>query len=512
MFEREIVVFENRLRAALRRELDRHYGSIGTIERELGHGDGFLRKLANGDWPLSVTRLSEASLALGIDPETFFTRALGIGDDPIAALELHETTKPNRSLRAIAAATRRLDTDAAGSWIDATTPTLWLPGAVDDERKALEALSISEHRRRLRNKRSLRHVSFVDPYLAYLDQQRLNEPVRPAAAFEVLATHVVPNLATEPRQRLELQCRALGGLAMCHLFHYRIGEAAFLMLRAMRVAERHRLTRTACWLLYRCASVLRDQTERRAALAAVNRASALAIEVDDRRMMNLLLLERGRFLAMLEDEEHGSELIGLACDRLDHDEWDAARVAGHHTLALQWSRIGRLEEAVHHLGRAAELTPPTPFAQSRVAWALAIVHYRLGDPKTATRMMEQATAAFRRSAPSAEAASVQPLDEALALVDQLYLSSLTGRTDVRPTIAVALTRAIEPLRRETPVARYLRAATRRLLEPSFDTRAAAELAIAAHTKALGTANMCCANEPLPPPHRLVTSRAVAGLR
>ncbi|MEM8961744.1 MAG: hypothetical protein AAGD38_09710 [Acidobacteriota bacterium] len=299
-----------RLQLGLRRELDRRHGQIGAIEARIGRSPVYLRRLAGGQWQPTVDALFEAVLGLGLDPSSFLEHSLDLTPKPEAILlTLEADADGDSELRAIERALRAIELGESHTETPAANIKVLDSAACQREIAALEALSRSEQRRRLRTKKALRRAVFIERLIDHLDEARHDAPAQAAALARPLLGITLARSEDPPERLLELACRGLGMLGAAYRQLNELPRAARMLRAGLELAERRGYDLERAHLLRRVAVVLESHREYERGLAILREAGEIYHDYGDRAGFAAVSVSRGLLLSRLEQYERANRVL-----------------------------------------------------------------------------------------------------------------------------------------------------------------------------------------------------------
>jgi hypothetical protein len=253
------------------------------MERELGRRPGYLAKICQNIEAATLDSLLEILERLGIDSDPFFHRALDLPPRPEMALDRLAQRLPRGSVNS-RRRLRRLERrfiQMANELPAANPPPLsgrptagWEPllGQV-------AACRWPKERRRLLRSARFHHPSFLDAYLSRLEQRGDDPPYELASTTFFLLLNILPGLPADPeRQALLCRCLGLWGMCQTRVGRTRVGISA--MRRALQMARRENYDPCCAELLRHGATVLEEHSEEQEALALLDEAQLLSMDLD----------------------------------------------------------------------------------------------------------------------------------------------------------------------------------------------------------------------------------------
>ncbi|MEM8931789.1 MAG: hypothetical protein AAGE94_11485, partial [Acidobacteriota bacterium] len=196
----------DRLRAALRAELQKNFGRIREIEVALGRSEGYLSRFCRGETSIPVDMLLRSLELLNTDLGQFFNQALGVAPDTGAFLAEIAAKTPDKALAHLQKTTLQLSVEADG--VDGASGIFDSPWDARPHKttqlvEAMLACNGIEQRRRLRTAKRYRKLAFAEAYLTALDDLRYENPKESVKQVEVVACDLVPEIDGDwPLERL----------------------------------------------------------------------------------------------------------------------------------------------------------------------------------------------------------------------------------------------------------------------------------------------------------------------
>ncbi len=314
------------------------------VEQRQGWSRGYVAKLRKTGWNVSLLKLLQLVEGLEIPAGVFFGRVFDARTDPVGCL---------RAIERQAAEQPALEALAKATWkLEHSTPLI---GSKVPPRKArLEDLtrsSRSDQRKRLRCTQKYQTLEFMQQYLAYLDRLRYERPKTAAWIAEAVATEIVELVVADQRERLELQCLALGVYASAKRLLGEFTPAARAIGLGLELARRHELEASRAALLLRGAYVLQDHCEYDLALELLQKAqiiySDLALEHD----VSKVLVDRGNMFVQKGSYRRAQLVFERALDTLPLTDEGMCRwrLAAYHGIAVASRHLGQLNKAEAYL-------------------------------------------------------------------------------------------------------------------------------------------------------------------
>ncbi|MEM1179755.1 MAG: hypothetical protein AAGM22_15520, partial [Acidobacteriota bacterium] len=234
----------DRLRGALRAELNRHYGRIGEIEQGLGRAEGYLSKYCRGELSIPVDVFLKSLELLDIEPGPFFAGSLGAPPDASFYLAQVMATEKDKGLAALEeAAARAADFEPEGSELPFEPPPDMPPG-VAQLVEEMQGCTPIEQRRRLRSTKKYRTTHFARAYLKSLVGLAYSDPRLAWRQAEVVGVELVPQIGDLcPSEKLELTLRSVMAWAFARRMTDAFEQSAAAVHFAISLCRRGRLDR-----------------------------------------------------------------------------------------------------------------------------------------------------------------------------------------------------------------------------------------------------------------------------
>lgn len=392
-----------RLRESLRAELRKQWGRIAEIEDQVSCSQGHLNKLSSGANEFKLDVFLKTLDALGIDPRSFFSRALGIHPKPDDYLDdVDDGHHDDRALDRIVRATRQLEADEAES--AAAT-------AAADEGDVAEFLECSgaEQRRRLRHTRKYRSHAFVRAYLKALEILLYDDAVMTAKLAETVAVDLIPALPGPQRDRLALQCKAIGIFGSARRVKSFLSPAARALKLGIEVSRRHRLRAETARLQQRAAYVMCDVGHADRALALLSEAMVKYVELESQWDVGRILVDRGMILTMVGDYSGAVLALKRALELLEGspDELRRNRLAAYTYLAYVFEHLDDLDAAERCLVRGVKAFGPRhAIDRAKLEWLRGTLAFKRGDLETSEKLLLKARSVLAKHENAAQGALI----------------------------------------------------------------------------------------------------------
>ncbi|MCP3962570.1 MAG: hypothetical protein GY719_32420 [bacterium] len=404
------------LLAALRAEVRKSWGRVGEIEERLGCSGGYLSKLCSGRNEFRLDLFLKSIDALGLDPATFFSKALEIRPGIEDYLEqLENPGESDRLFSRMSAATLELE---------ATEPTEAHRGAVAGQSDVADFATRprAEQLRRLRKTLRYRTHAFTAAYLRHLDSLRYDDPTAAAKLATEVATSLIPALPGPRSDRLSLQCRALGVFGSARRLKGAFTAAAQAMRLALELSRRHQLREQTARTLQRASYLLKDFGHFERALACLREALEIYVDLDCRSGIGKTMVDRGMMLSWIGDHDTALLVLRQALRYLDGDtaELRRNRFAAHQYLAYTHSQQGDLDAAERQLETAAGMEDlEHGFYWGKLRWLQGTLAFKRGDFQRSEELFRSAAQVLEAQEPGQAALVSLDLVEALLAQDRL---------------------------------------------------------------------------------------------
>lgn len=449
----------SRLRECLRSELRKRWGGIAEIEERVACSNGYLNKLSSGAHEFKLDLFLKTLEALEIDPRVFFSRALGIHPAPEDYLrELEDSTEVARPLARIDRATSLLETTVSGP------PE---PSANADARHVADLVKCStrEQHRRLRSTRRYRTHAFARAYLEHLDSMRYDNAMQAAKLVEKVATHLIPALPGPNRERIALQCRALGIFASAWRLKGRFATAAQAFRMALELSRRARCRAETADLLQRASYLLKDHGHFERSLSYLREALEIYVDLDCDSGIARTLVDRGMMFYYLGEYETTVDVLKQALRRLGASQNRETSSAGdqrnlftaYQCLAYAYEQLGELEEAEDQLAKATTTAGlDHGIYWGKLRWLQGSLALARGDYRRSEELL--------RSASQVLSTQENPAQEALVAIDLVEALLAQERLDEACQLAASMARLLGSLHNN----RLAKMATLQLVRAGLD--------------------------------------------
>lgn len=381
-----------RLVEGLRGEVRGRWGRIGEVEAHLGVSDGYLNKLCSGRNEFRLGLFLEVIEALGLDPTTFFARALEIvprPEDYLAQLR----TPGGRDCAGAKLARATLELEAA------EPPAAGPPSALRAAEKAAEladqlvANPCQVQLRGLRRGARYRSQAFARAYLERLDSLRYDDAVTAAKLAAATAVHLVPALPGPREPRLSLLCLALGVFGAARRLKGEFDSAAQAYLLALGVSRRANLREDTANLLIRASYLLKDFGHFQRALSLLDEALVIFVQLGSRQGMGKALVDHGMMRTALGDYETAILDLEQALEYLDGSARSMPRshLAAYQFLAFAHEQMGDLGEAERWLSEGTRrFATSHAVDQAKLQWLHGTLAFRRGAFERSEKLLRTA--------------------------------------------------------------------------------------------------------------------------
>ncbi len=418
---------QRRLLDSLYRELRANWGRIAEVEARLGISDGYLGKLCQGKSGFKLSLFLKSIGALGLEPRTFFSRALEIQPEPEDYLrQLEEPGDHDSAFDRMARATLELETAEPPSADRSATA-----GAADVAE--LAACSRQEQLRRLRTTRKYRTQAFAGAYLEHLDSLRYDHAEEAARLATRVAVHLIPALPGRNEERLALQCLALGVFGSARRLKAEFSAASRAVRLALELSRRVGLLEDRANLLIRASYLLKDFGQVDRALALLNEALVAFVRLGSRWGMGRALVEHGRMRCVLGDYEDAVMDLERALEHLAGSEEQLSRyhLSAYQFAAYAYEQLGKLDLANEWLERGAKAFKPRHQVDaSRLQWLRGRLAFRHGEYQRAEELL--------RAVGTVLASKEVPGKEALLSLDLISVLLAQGKSREASDLAASL--------------------------------------------------------------------------
>ena len=423
-----------RLVESLHGEVRGSWGRIAELETQLGLSDGYLNKLCSGRNEFRLSLFLEVLGTLGLDPKTFFARALDICPQPEDFLaQLEAPGEEDRAFVKIARATRELE---------ATEPET--PEPPSARRAAASATALVEHLatcprqvqlRSLRHSAKYRSHAFTRAYLEHLDSLRYDDAAGAAKLVTGVATHLIPALSGPQSARLSLQCLALGVFGSARRLKGEFTSAVRALTMALELSRRARLREDTANLLIRASYQLKDFGHFEQALGLLNEALVIFVQLGSRQGIGKALVDHGMMRTALGDFDTAILDLEQALEHLEGSQLRRYQLAAYQFLAYAFEQLGNLTAAESCLAKGADTFGSIHAVdQAKLRWLRGTLAFRRGDFPLSERQL--------RSAGQVLSTKENPGQEALVSLDLVSTLLAQGKNEEAIQLARSMTRLL----------------------------------------------------------------------
>ncbi len=407
---------QRRLLEGLYGELRGNWGRIGEIEERLGISEGYLNKLCQGRNDIKLGLFLKAIDALGLDQRVFLSRTLELQPAPEDYLrQLEDAADHDRAFTRMARATAELETAEP-------PPAHRSAFACAADVTDFVTCPYSEQLRRLRGSYKYRTHAFARAYLEHLDSLRYDHAEEAAKLAIQVAVRLVPALPGPPQDRLALQCLALGIFGSARRLKGRFSAASRAFQLALEVARRAGLREDTANLLIRASYLLKDFGHFDRALALLNDALVIFVQLGSRWGIGRALVDQGMMHSALGEHEDAILDLKQGLKHLAGSETQLKRyhLAAYQFAAYAYEQLGQLDQAHGWLERGVRAFEPQ-FAVdgAKLQWVRGKLAFRHGRYAQAEELL--------RAAGSVLASKEVPGKEALVTLDLISVLLAQGR-------------------------------------------------------------------------------------
>ena len=389
----------NRLRIALKAELQRNFGRIAEIERELSRSDGYLSKFCRGELSIPLDVFLKSLELLNTHPGRFFGRALGSPLDPGVFLRDIAAESPEKPLARIQKAIDQLALDAHS--VEDASGVFMNPfssATIEKDQHLVEAIlkcSRIEQKRRLKTAKRYRSPGFVELYLKDLIQLCYDDPRTVTRLAETVATDLIPeipDLAPEDRLALALKALSLFGFSLRMID--RLEQSAAATYYGLRISSRFRMLTIQGELLRLGAYLLSDHGSSQEALQLLGQAVVIFDELDREIDVAKVQVQRGIVFNELGDYLSATRALRKSLRRLPQSDSSVSRYrnAAYGELAHASRHAGDLDACEQWLDKYLHSLDATSgvFVQAKVIWEQGRLHHERNLPDAAERCLIEA--------------------------------------------------------------------------------------------------------------------------
>ncbi|MEO1366652.1 MAG: hypothetical protein AAFX50_05715 [Acidobacteriota bacterium] len=373
----------DRLRGALRAELNRHYGRIGEIEQGLGRAEGYLAKYCRGELSIPVDVFLKTLELLQIDPGPFFTASFGAPPKIGFYLSQVMSGEKDKGLTLLeeAAAEAALFQPDSSDWPFEPPPEP--PSGTAVLVQEIQGCTAIEQRRRLRSTKKYRTPEFARAYVKSLLGLAYSDPKTAWRQAEVVGTELIPQIEQcHPGERLELILRSMTAWAFAHRLTDAFEQAAAAVHAALEFAERFRLQRVKGELLKIGAFVLLDLGRFDECFKLLNEALVAFDDLGDDGEISKLHVQRAGHHFVIGNHASSIRLAKRALGKLSPQipEQRVYCLAAYQYISGSEEALGNLLEAEQWLVSAMEILDSSQIINyAKLVWQRARLAERRGD-------------------------------------------------------------------------------------------------------------------------------------
>ena len=378
-----------RVCATLEADVRRLWGRIREAE-EKSCGVGTISRFYNGTRDIALEPLLDFLCAVGIDPASFFARALGRPLD--AEVLLNELIVRHRSggrvWREVENATLQLERGDDRGTKNSSRAT---PEVIADLLGGMKRASRREQMRRLRASERYHDCDFARAYLRHLDSLRDDEPDLAARLVARVAIHLIPAIPGTLKSRIELQCDALGIFGSAVRLKADFSTAAQAFLLALQLTHRHDLPDAKGRLLHRVAHLLEQAKNPEIALIPLREAIEIYVHCDSAVGLGKTLIVQGRIYCCIKRYEKAIEVLTASLRHLPEENPEFARYhfSVYQSLAAAHQQLGDLQEARMLLAKASTfVTEEERVRRANLTWQQGDLSLAEGDAGGAEALMQ----------------------------------------------------------------------------------------------------------------------------
>ena len=415
-----------RFLSGLRREWRSSSVPTSEIEERLEICDGYFGKLCREEYNFKLPLFLRSIDALGLDPRAFFARALDLQPEAEDILwQLEESGEVDRAFQRMAHATRELE---------ATEPPAADPRATAtaEDVAAVAGCPRKEQLRRLSAFPKYRSHAFARAYLEHLDSLRYDDAELAARLATRVAVRLIPALPGPREDRLALQCLALGVFGSALRLKGRFALAARVLRQALELSRRAGLREDRGNLLLRASYVLKNFGHFKQALAFVNEAVVIFVELGSETDVGRALLDKGIMQNQVGEYERTTFVLHQARMKLKgNEQLNSDQLALYQNLAIAYEHLGLLEQAHKWLEEGATTFPPDHASDAaKLRWLRGRLAFRNGQYERAEGLLRIAGAVL--------ADNEFPGREALVSLDLISVLLAQGRSREAAELAAGM--------------------------------------------------------------------------
>ncbi|MEO1083776.1 MAG: hypothetical protein AAFY88_05995 [Acidobacteriota bacterium] len=372
-----------RLRGALRAELNRHFGRIGEIEQGLGRAEGYLSKYCRGELSIPVDVFLKTLELLQIDPGPFFAGSLGAPPSVGFYLAQVMSAEKDKGLVLLEEAAVQAAHFESGSTDWPFEPPPETPPGTAVLLQEIHGCTAIEQRRRLRSAKKYRTTHFARAYLKNLLGLAYGDPKTAWRQAEVVGTDLIPQIEDcHPGERLELILRSMMVWAFAHRLTDAFEQAATAVHAGLALAERYGLQRIKGELLKIGAFVLVDLGRFDECFKLLNEALVVFDDLGDDCEVSKLHVQRAGHHLDTGDHLSSIRLAKRALGKLSPQvaEQRVYCLAAYQYIAASEEALGNLLEAEQWLVSAMEILDSSQIINyAKLVWTRAKLAEKRGD-------------------------------------------------------------------------------------------------------------------------------------
>ncbi|MEM7351027.1 MAG: hypothetical protein AAF657_09495 [Acidobacteriota bacterium] len=413
-------------------ELRSQWGRIREVEESLGIGTaGYLNKMCSGKAEIRLKLFLQTLSALGVEPRSFFSRALEICPRPEDYLaQIGGRQQEDKALDKMI--------EAAGEIEASEPPAAERLATADADDVALFVLTPRKAQQRaLRHGKSYASHAFARAYLEYLDDHRYDHAVEAARMATGVVKDLLPRLPGPPNERLALLCFGLGVFGSARRSKGRFRSAARALRLALSVAERAGLQEDTANLLIRASYLLKDHGHVERALALLKEALVVFVRLGSRRDMGRVLVDQGMMSCYLGAYDTAVQDLeqGLACLADTTEALPRTHLAAYQFLAYASEQRGDLDAAEGYLAAGMRACGASHAVdRARLQWSLGTLALERGAVQQAEDWLRSALAVL--------AEHENALQEAVVILDLLRALLSQGKNREAIETAVSMSQLL----------------------------------------------------------------------
>ncbi len=373
-----------RLRTALKAELQRNFGRIAEIERELSRSDGYLSKYCRGELAIPVDVLLKSLELLNAHPGRFFSRALGAPLDTGDLLRGIAAQTADKPLARIQKAIDQLALDASG--IEDASGVFANPFCTETAQKDQELVEAMlecsgiEQRRRLKTAKRYRRPGFVERYLKSLIPLCYNDPRTVTKQAETVVTELVPQIPDlDPEERLGLALKGLSLFGFSMRMIDQLEQSAAATHFGLRISSRFKMLPIQAELLRLGAYLLSDYGSYQEALQLLGQAIVIFDELDREVDVAKVQVQRGIVFNEVGDHISAGRALRKSLQRLPESDPTVARYrsSAFGELARACREAGDLHASQQWLNKKLDSLDASSgaFVRAKVKWEQGRLYY-----------------------------------------------------------------------------------------------------------------------------------------